>query len=651
MTGILRNLVRSLILCSPVLFPLAPFARAAEDWLPVTPEELKMTSEPRALGAPAIYLYRQYDYDAPNSHEYNYVRIKVFTEEGRRYANIEIPFRKGVGKIKNIQARTIRQDGTVLYFDGEIHESTIVKTKDTKWLAKTFALPDVQVGSIIEYRFNRTDVFYNTPWLLSADLFTKRARFSFHRGDLGIIEWSWPSGLPAGTSPPTEDHHTIRLECENVPAFEAEEYMPPQDEMKYRVVFTEVWRGQKDPEEFWKKEGQAQYQRVEDFIGNHKAMEKVVAQILSPSDRPEVKLQKLYSRTLQIHNSSFEREKTEQEMSREKRPRISTIEDVWQYGRGNRWAVNWLFLALVRAAGFEASPVLISTRDEHFFDRRVMDARLLNASVVAVTLNRQELYVDPGTPLAPFGILPWYETGVPGLRLDKDGGTWITTPAPPASESRIERTATLKLNEEGSLEGKASITFVGMEALWRRLYEYNESDQSREQFLKSALKEYIPSTIQAELTNKPEWDNATTTLVAEFAVKIPSWVSSTGRRILFPVGLFAGTEQHIFEHAVRVYPIYFNFPYQNLDDTTVTLPVGMQVSSVPDARTIDVKACVYALTAKNDRDSLRLTRQLTVNLGVGEAKYYPALRSFYQNVRAADEQPVVLTPPASPAQN
>jgi hypothetical protein len=47
---------------------------AGDDWLPVTPEELKMIGEPKAPGAPAIYLYRQVDRKdlGRSSTEYNY---------------------------------------------------------------------------------------------------------------------------------------------------------------------------------------------------------------------------------------------------------------------------------------------------------------------------------------------------------------------------------------------------------------------------------------------------------------------------------------------------------------------------------------------------------------------------------------------------
>jgi len=62
---------------------LAATAALADDWLPLDPAELKMTSEPLAPTAPAIYLYRQVDRDDSNYVEYIYNRIKILTEEGR----------------------------------------------------------------------------------------------------------------------------------------------------------------------------------------------------------------------------------------------------------------------------------------------------------------------------------------------------------------------------------------------------------------------------------------------------------------------------------------------------------------------------------------------------------------------------------------
>src|SRR6267142_7214896 len=144
------------LLLGVVLLQRTREVSAGDEWQPISPEELKMTSLPEAPGAPAVYLYRQVDRDDSNraSTEYNYVRIKILTEEGRKYANVEIPFERGQYSVGTIRARTIRPDGSVVNFDGKVYENTIVKSKRLKYLAKTFTMPDVQVGGIIEYHYN-----------------------------------------------------------------------------------------------------------------------------------------------------------------------------------------------------------------------------------------------------------------------------------------------------------------------------------------------------------------------------------------------------------------------------------------------------------------------------------------------------------------
>src|SRR4029077_11370525 len=66
-----------------------PSVSAGDEWQPISPEELKMTTVAEAPGAPAVYLYRQVDRNDSNraASEYNYVRIKILTEEGRSNAN------------------------------------------------------------------------------------------------------------------------------------------------------------------------------------------------------------------------------------------------------------------------------------------------------------------------------------------------------------------------------------------------------------------------------------------------------------------------------------------------------------------------------------------------------------------------------------
>jgi len=624
---------------------------AGDEWLPITPEELKVTSDPKAPGAPAITLYRQVDRDDSDPmrpHEYNYVRKKIFTEEGRKNADVEIPVLKGQWNAHSIKARTIRPDGSIVNFDGKVYEKEIVKARGLKFLAKTFTLSDVQPGSIIEYHYMldfAEGYVFNSHWVLSDDLFTKAAKFTLKPYGQWALRWSWPNGLPEGAKPPVQEHSSIHMEAQDIPAFQVEDDMPPEGAMTFLVdfIYSED-TFEKEADKFWKKQGKKMDDAAEGFVNKRKAMEQAVAQIVSTGDSPEVKLQKIYAKTQSIRNTSYEVEKTEQEQKRAKEKEVNNVEDVWKRGYGDGIQVTWLFLGLARAAGFDASPVRISTRDDHFFKNNLMNARDLNTNVVSVKLDGKDMYFDPGSAFTPFGMLPWSETGTPGLKLDKDGGTWVTTPNLDSSASQIIRKADLSLTSEGSLEGKLTVTFSGLEAVWRRVEERNEDEAHRKKLLEDYVKEIVPVGIDVELTNKPDWTSSAPTLVAEYSLKVPGWVSGAGKRALMPVGLFSGPEKHMYEHSTRVHPLYFHYMYEKSDDVRIELPLGWQVSSLPQPVTNDAKLLVYTMKTENEKGALRLERHLKCSLTILEQKYYNALRSFYQSVRSADEQQIVLRP-------
>jgi len=640
---------------------LAVAAYAGDRFQPVSEEELHMTSEPHAPGAPAIILFRQVDRDDtyPNAHEDNYVRIKILTEEGRKYADVEIPFFKEEGNnVVGVKARTIRPNGTIANFEGKPFEKSIAKAQGLKYMAKTFTLPDVQVGSIIEYYYTKDlseHFLYDSHWILSDELFTKHAKFSLKPYTEYSVGWSWQL-LPQGAGQPKKGNDNIvRLEVNDIPAFPTEDYMPPAEELEARVDFRYMDETpENDPVRFWKKRGKKLNDQLEGFIGKRKAMEDAVAQIVSPGDSPDAKLQKIYARVQQLRNTSYEVEKSEQEKKRDKQKEINNVEELWKKGYGDGGQITWLFLALARAAGFEANGVMVSSRNRYFFDPKLMDANRLNANVVLVKVNGKDVYFDPGAAFTPYGMLEWQETGVQGLRLDKDGGTWVKTEVPVSSASRIERHANLTLSSTGDLEGKLTLSFTGLEAMRRRVEERHEDDAARKKFLEEQVKEYIPAAIEVELKNKPDWSGSSTPLVAEYDLKIPGWAASAGRRALLPMGIFGAPEKHVFDHTERIHPIYFEFPFEKLDDVMIALPAGWQVSSVPPEENHGSdagSAVTYTLKAVSDKQTLHLTRKVRVELILLPVKYYTTLRDFFQVVRKGDEQQIVLQPGGTKASN
>jgi transglutaminase-like putative cysteine protease len=626
---------------------------------PVVPDELKMTGEPKAPGAPAIILFREVDRDDNRltPHEDNYLRIKILTAEGRNYATVGILYEKEFENVVNIHARTIKPNGSIVEFDGKVYDKT-AKHRGEENSFKVFTLPDVEVGAIIEYYYTidlREYYVYQSHWILSHELFTRDAKFSlkpyknvytdFH------LRWTWQS-LPGGAEPKEGIGGIVQMEAHDIPAFQQEDFMPPENELKARVDFVyDQEIPEREPDKFWRNVGKKRNGALESFIGKRTIMHEAVSQIVSPNDAPEVKLRKIYDRVQQIRNTSYEIRKTEQEEKRDKEKPEENVEDIWKRGYGNGQHLTWLYLALVRGAGIEAYGCWVADRRQYFFNPKLMKSGELDANVVLVRLNGKDLYFDPGGAFTPFGMLEWSETGVSGLRLDKDGGSWIQTTLPQASESQIRREAKLKLSEAGDLEGEVTVTYTGLEAMYHRRRERHEDETSRKKYLEDSLKGQIPAAAEVELTSKPDWGGAETPLVAVLNLKIPDWASSAGKRAILPVGFFSAYEKHVFEHANRVHPIYFNYPYEKLDDVRIELPLGWQISSLPQPRAKDAKAVVYSLSVENSGGMVHVVRKLDVDLMILDVKYYPALQNFFQLVRTGDEEQVLLQPASASASN
>ena len=154
MTRFGRTTLGLLLLSLAVYFALPRLTPAGDDWQPIDPADLALKDNPKAPGADAMILYRDSMVEARTSPPTSsIIRIKIFTQAGAKRADVEIPFVKGFDDIRDIRARTIRPDGTVVNFGGKPFEKTVVKVSGLKYLAKTFTLPDVQPGCLIEYKY------------------------------------------------------------------------------------------------------------------------------------------------------------------------------------------------------------------------------------------------------------------------------------------------------------------------------------------------------------------------------------------------------------------------------------------------------------------------------------------------------------------
>ena len=155
-----------------------------------TDEELKMTSDPKAPGAAAVYLYVEELTNSVSQTFSIYERIKVLTEKGKELATVSFPYDRDMDKVRDIQGRTIHADGTIIPLTAKPSDLMDVKSKGYQVNSLVFTLPSAEVGSILEYRLqiDRSPFWRFEPiWYIQKPYFVHKAHYYFHPGDLSRL--------------------------------------------------------------------------------------------------------------------------------------------------------------------------------------------------------------------------------------------------------------------------------------------------------------------------------------------------------------------------------------------------------------------------------------------------------------------------------
>ncbi len=631
---------------------------AGNDWPPIIPEELALKDNPASPGSLAMMLDREEIVNSKDSTELYYYRIKIFTEKGKARADVEIPFFKGLGDVKDVRARTIHPDGKVIDFSGQVMEKLLVKAGEYKYLAKTFTLPDVIPGSIIEYRYKiqrDPQLLYNVTWRIQEDLYTKHAHFVLqpYAGENAPALLTRSFRLEKNVMPQKQKDGSLSLDLNDIPGLPDEDYMLPEDELRGHVEF--IYTNEEHPvnaEEYWNRVAKGWADSEEKFIGMRAAIRQVVDQTISPGDLAEAKLRKLYARAQAIRNWQAEEEKTSQESKREKLKDNSNSEDVLKHGYGSGFDINLFFAALAQAAGFDSSMVWLAPRNKTRFHKELQDKKELGADIVYVRAGDKEYYLDPGAPLCPFDILPWYETSVTAMRTTKQGAVFVQTPQTPSSKSVIERHAQLTLDPDGSLSGTLLVRYTGQRALARRDDARDEDEAGRNKMITDEIKEWLPSSAKFELTSITGWDKSEVPLEAQGKLNLPGMGELVGRRLLLPLGLYEAGRSQLFETATRKQDVYFQYPFEETDDVSIQLPSGWRPDSLPAPQVVDPGGQLhYEINARQENDALHLQRRLVVGGILYPVTSYPGVRHFFSTAKTDDEQQVVLQMAAASGRN
>src|SRR6202162_4783965 len=500
---------------------------AGDDWLPISPADLALKDNTAQPGANAMILYRRSHIDAKQLHQEEdsdeeYIRIKIFTAKGvKEQSEVPIYFFKENSEIKDIRARTIEPDGRIVNFSGQVFEETVARG-GTEWQTKIFSLPDVQPGCIVEYRYRHQYRWESGPehylhgqtWTVSGHLFTRDASFSIDpyvpRSSFDPTLYFRTTGLPQGSLPQRQGNGSYKMEIHNIPGVEEEPLMPPRQALEARVEFFYREKGQpagETTEQYWNRVGKKWSDELDRVLNKKSVLDSELSQTVAAGDTPESKLRKIYARVQRIRDLSYEPAKTAVEKKAENIQADTNVEQVLQRGNANGRQMNWTFIGLARAAGFEAFEVYLVPRNRDLFRPAGQDARSLTADIVWARAGGKEYWLDPAALYYPFGLIPWYETESKGVHVAKQGAEFVETPAASSADAKEARRADLELKEDGSAGGKLAVEFSGGIAAIERTSHRRDDETGRKKAFEKEIQGWLPAGANFEVTKISDWDD------------------------------------------------------------------------------------------------------------------------------------------------
>jgi transglutaminase-like putative cysteine protease len=624
-----------------------------EDWLPVSPLDWQIQDVPGDAGAPAIQLYYADFRDDSRQHQFIYSRVKVLTEQGRRFANVEIPV-PPYAYLTELKARTLHADGSIVEFRDRPFERIVRQTLDSKTVVESFTLPAVTPGSIIEYKYSYSWDKYlaDKTWEIQHELYTVRENFSIRpfTGSLNgtkhfedDVQLSYVySNLPEGVKP-KDTGALVELEVERIPAFKPEESMPPPDNYRALVRFFYGGREISSPDSFWQEHARDWFTETERFIGNHQEIRKIAAEAMGAETDLEKKLRKLYVRTQEIRNLSFERQRTRSEgRTEELRPNRNAA-DVATHGYGSANDIARFFVALARSSGVQADILRASSRKDFVFDANFLSAGQLETELAVVKMDGKDTFLDPGTRFCPFGLVHWTHTSVPALRLNRNGGMFIVVPTPAADKAIRRRSVKATLKSDGTLAGDVTLELKGGSALQSRLEALETDDAGKLKILEETLGEWQTGPAKLSLTDTEGWELSEAPLLAHFTFEIPEYARRSGKRLLTPAALFQTKPATALTHAERKYPVYFPYTFEEIDKVDMQHPDGIYPDTLPASRDEKLASARFITQRTEQSGHLVLSRALVVNSIYFPAENYRELRDFFDRLRLADEEQIILT--------
>jgi len=572
--------------------------------------------------------------------------VKVLNDRGKdAFGEVSLTYDATYEKLEVLYARTIRPDGQVvsvgeknirdvsLYMNFPMYSNARVRI---------LSMPEVAPGSVIEYAFRLTRArladrknFNTAYWLQSGEpILLQRCVISIPASRTlrtKIINGAYNT-FGYDLNPRVEEKGGRRLysmEFCNVPQIIPEAGMPPPAVVNPYILFS-TFSDWEEIYEWWRG-------LYRDKLGVDAAIKEKVAELLEGKETLEEKIRPLYNFCAEeiryvavaYGDAGYE-------------PHHAAEVFANKYGDCKDQAI--LLIAMLREAGIEAYPVLISTWDS-LTTQVDMPSLLFNHAIAAVRLDGKLVFMDPTGSVVSFGDLPMMDQGRATMVFFPERHAFVTTPVFEPSFNSSGARMTIRVHKDESIDAERTVTTSGSFLQGQRYWLKYTMPILIEEGLKQRVRMFAD---KAELTEH------TITGVEDLDAPVGLSYTFTAPKFLIqagPIRILSKMDHwdtgSVFKEERR-YPISRPALEEHIDRIEVALPDHLAVKYVPPD--IDVTTPWFDFSQQYTTGAHKVSvtsvrRSKVRDISVAD---YPAYKEKIESIASSVNQHVILEETGKP---
>jgi transglutaminase-like putative cysteine protease len=312
------------------------------------------------------------------------------------------------------------------------------------------------------------------------------------------------------------------------------------------------------------------------------------------------------------------------------------VRAAYKENTGNVADINLMLTSMLRSAGLEANPVLVSSRGNgvplfptlNGFDYVISIVQFPDNSYVL--LDATELYSLPN--VLPVRALNW-----DGRIVTKDGtSSWVKLSS--TKHAIEDNMMMVKISDDLIVEGLIRTKYENLNALnFRKNYNHIKEEE--------LIKDYEENNnIETEEFKILNQEDIYKDIVRNVKFSSEDLIEQIGNKLYIEPNLFLTKRENPFKLAERKYPVDFATAWRDINRVSIEIPEGYTVEKLPESFAIALpnNLGVFKYQVSQNGNKVKSLSILEFNSAMIPSEYYAYLKDFYSKLVKKQTEKIVL---------